>query len=119
MASPKPDAELTRLNKLLKDGLPSLVALTGQGGWFRDQALQRVLAAVPEGAELLTVDGQQVEIRGLSTAGAESGDRGDAVGGEGGCRGRGAVEGNAIKKVRLVMDLAAVGLVLVSCGGHG
>ena len=80
MAAPKPDAELTRLNKLLKDGLPSVVALTGQGGWFRDQALQRVLAAVPKSAELLTVDGQQVDIRGLSAGGsAEETDDDDGV----------------------------------------
>ena len=65
MAAPHPERELARVQQLGKHGLPPVVVLTGAGVWFRDRALDAVLAAVPAAAELRLVDGQQVDVRGL------------------------------------------------------
>src|SRR5262245_12832217 len=78
MAVPHPEQELARVQQLLRKELPPLLVLAGPGTYFRETALAKVLAAVPADAELATVDGQEVEVRGLpgeeAGAGAETGD---------------------------------------------
>src|SRR5215831_16318472 len=77
MAVPHPEQELARVQQLLRKELPPLVVLAGPGAWFREAALAKVLAAVPADAELATVDGQDVEVRGLpgeEGGAAETGD---------------------------------------------
>jgi hypothetical protein len=71
VAVPNPDKELERVRKLLAPGLPPLLVLSGPGAFFREAALQHALDAVPADAELVTVDGQDVEVRG-SAAGEEA-----------------------------------------------
>jgi hypothetical protein len=81
MAVPHPEQELARVQQLLRKELPPLLVLAGPGAYFRETALAKVLAAVPADAELATVDGQEVEVRGLpgeeAGAGAETGDDDD------------------------------------------
>ncbi|MCY2956217.1 MAG: hypothetical protein NT107_04185 [Planctomycetota bacterium] len=71
MAAQHPDKELARVQNICRAGLPPLLVLAGQGTWFREQALAAVLAAIPKDAELLTLDGLDVEVRGLAAEGAE------------------------------------------------
>ncbi len=56
MAVPDPEQELTRLRKLVQRGLPPVTLLSGANGFFRSEALEVVLAAVPDAAELRTID---------------------------------------------------------------
>jgi DNA polymerase III delta subunit len=56
LAAPPPVGELGRLAKLLGKGLPPLLLLYGEGGWFRSQAIALALAAVPKDAELRIID---------------------------------------------------------------
>ena len=56
MAGPHPEDELARLAKLQKRGLPPLVIVTGASDWFRTEAMESLLAAVPEAAELRLLD---------------------------------------------------------------
>ncbi len=76
MAGPHPEKESERLRAACKQGLPSVVALVGTGTWFREQALGEVLASLPKELEVLTVEGQDVELRGVKQS-AESEDGGD------------------------------------------
>lgn len=57
MAVPNPELELQRLTRELKKQLPALVLLTGSEGFFRDSAVQAVLAALPKGTDHRTLDG--------------------------------------------------------------
>lgn len=75
MATPRPDAELRRLDALLAKGLPPLLLLTGDDDWFRVQAVERALAAVPEQAELRIVDAVAER---ATDAGDDDGDDGGA-----------------------------------------
>ncbi|MGE3175234.1 MAG: DNA polymerase III subunit delta [Planctomycetota bacterium] len=77
MAAPHPDKELDRLQKLCRQGLPKVLVLSGTGAWFRTRAVELALAAVPADAELVTVDGQLTEIRGLRAADDDDGDDGE------------------------------------------
>lgn len=61
MAAPNPSIELTRLDKLVRSGLPSIVAITGPSDFFRNKAMERLLKAVPEEAELRHVDGADLK----------------------------------------------------------
>jgi DNA polymerase III delta subunit len=76
MATPRPDAELRRLDALLAKGLPPLLLLTGDDDWFRGQAVERALAAVPERAELRIVDAAAER---ATDAGDGDADEGDAA----------------------------------------
>ncbi len=67
MASPHPDKELDRLQQLCTKELPPVVVLSGVGEWFRTQAVDKVLQAVPAKAELITIDGQATSISGLGS----------------------------------------------------
>ena len=80
MAVPNPQHELERVRQLAKKGLPAVVVVCGAGTYFRGEAITALLAAVPADAELRTVDGQQVLLRGLAAADGDSG--GDDPGGE-------------------------------------
>lgn len=59
MAKPNPEQELTRLQKTVARQLPPVVVLLGTSDFFRREAMDTVLAAVDDGAELRTVDGAQ------------------------------------------------------------
>jgi len=61
VAAPKPTAELTRLDKLISAGLPPVVLITGESEFFRRQAIDRLIKAVPEDAELRHVDGADLK----------------------------------------------------------
>ena len=80
MAGPHPEDELTRLGKLLERGLPSLVIVTGASDWFRTEAMERLLAAVPKAAELRLLDA--VDVRAPGGGGEEDEDAGHEVAGE-------------------------------------
>lgn len=80
MAVPHPDKELERLRAACKQGLPSVVAIVGAGAWFRQQALDTVLESLPKDLEVLTVEGQDVVVRG----GKQAADADDAEAEEGG-----------------------------------
>lgn len=56
MALPPPDNELLRLGKLLSNGLPRLVLVTGTNGFFRAEAMESILAVVPKDVELRILD---------------------------------------------------------------
>lgn len=71
MAGNKPQAELERLRKLCRQGLPPVVVVTGSNNFYRHEAIELLLAAVPAEAELRRIDA--VEDRG-STAGDEEED---------------------------------------------
>lgn len=51
-----PDKELDRLRKLLAKGLPPVVLITGSNDFFRAEAVEAWLAAVPKDAELRRID---------------------------------------------------------------
>jgi DNA polymerase III delta subunit len=78
MAAPHPDKELDRLRALCRGTLPSIVALVGINSWFRERGLEALLGALPKNVEVLTVEGQDVVLRGTkdgdSDDGAEPGD---------------------------------------------
>ncbi len=58
MAKPNPERELERLRKALgKSGPPQVVAITGTSDYFRGEALEAVVAAIDERAELRRIDG--------------------------------------------------------------
>lgn len=78
MAVPHPDKELERLRAACKQGLPSVVAIVGAGAWFRQQALDALIESLPKDLEVLTIEGQDVVVRGSKQAAdADAGD-GDA-----------------------------------------
>jgi DNA polymerase III delta subunit len=58
MAAPNPERELQRLQQRLAGGLPELVTLLGPGRFFREQAVQAVLALVGD-RQLRMIDGTQ------------------------------------------------------------
>ena len=60
MAAPHPERELERIRKLAKAGLPRLVVVSGKEAFFRGEAMDLLLAAVPKDAELVTVEGLDV-----------------------------------------------------------
>ena len=85
MAVPHPDKELQRAQQVARAGLPPLLVISGPGGWFRDQALAAAMAAVPKDAELVTLDGLDVEIRGIkATAGEVDDDEAEVADDDGG-----------------------------------
>lgn len=57
MAAPNPEQELRRLKKLLQSGLPSLLLVYGESDFFRGEAMDCVMAAVPQAAELRSMEG--------------------------------------------------------------
>ncbi len=59
MAVPNPEKELERLQKRLAEGLPRFVLLTGSAGFFRGEAFELLLAAVPKDVDLRRIDGQE------------------------------------------------------------
>ena len=64
MAAPHPGKEIERLRAQCRSGLPSIVGLIGANAWFREQALEIVLSSLPKDVEVLTVEGQNVVLRG-------------------------------------------------------
>ena len=60
MATPHPERELDRARKLAKAGLPRLVVACGKEAFFRGEAMDLLLAAVPKDAELVTIEGLDV-----------------------------------------------------------
>lgn len=56
MASPHPEDELARVKKLCSTGLPPAVLVTGANDFFRNEAVEMLLSAVPQDAELRRVD---------------------------------------------------------------
>lgn len=73
MAVPNPSIELSRLDKLVRQGLPPIVIVTGVSDFFRGKAMERLLKAVPADAELRNVDGAD-----LKASDDDSDDAGDA-----------------------------------------
>jgi len=73
VAVPNPTAELTRLDQLRKRGLPKVTLVHGPSDFFRQKAMERLLASVPEDAELRTVDAAELR------AGAGGDDDGDGA----------------------------------------
>lgn len=59
MAVPNPERELKRLADQLKSGLPEVLVVSGASKWFRSEAMDRVLAAVPKDADIRHVDGTE------------------------------------------------------------
>ncbi len=57
MAVPNPDREQLRLSKQLQSGLPPCLLVLGGSGFFRQEALDAAFAAIPEGVDLRTMDG--------------------------------------------------------------
>jgi len=80
MALPHPEDELTRLGKLLQRGLPPIVIVTGASDWFRTEAMEQLLAAVPKAAELRLLDA--VDVRAAGGGSDEDEDAGDEAAGE-------------------------------------
>jgi DNA polymerase III delta subunit len=78
MAVPHPDKELDRLRAACKSGLPKIVALVGTSAWFRQEALDAVLASLPNDIEVVAVEGQDVALRGKKAAGDGDAEDGDA-----------------------------------------
>lgn len=64
MGAPKPTQELTRLGALVRAGLPPIVLVHGASEFFRSKAMGRLLAAVPDDAEVRRVDGAEVRSAG-------------------------------------------------------
>jgi DNA polymerase III delta subunit len=79
MAVPHPERELERLQKTLQQPLPAVLVVSGVSGWFRQQAMDLLLAAVPAVAELRTIDGAALDLRG---AGPEEGAPDEEAGGD-------------------------------------
>lgn len=88
MAVPNPEVELNRLQKLVQKGLPPLLVITGPADFFRAEAVQAALEAVPKDAELRVVDA--VDERSGGGGGADDGDDGDDDGDDRGDEGDGA-----------------------------
>lgn len=76
MAVPNPEVELARLEQLAARGLPAVVVVTGASDFFRTEAMDRLLAAVPAGADLRVVDAGDDRGGG----GGRDDDRGDEAG---------------------------------------
>jgi len=72
MAGPHPHDELERLQNLCRKGLPPVVVVTGSNNFYRHEAIELLLAAVPADAELRRIDA--VEDRGSTAADEEDGD---------------------------------------------
>ena len=56
MAVPNPEVEVQRLAKLLPKGLPPVLLITGLADFFRTEAVDLVLAAMPKDVELRVID---------------------------------------------------------------
>lgn len=59
MAVPNPERELGRLQQTLDKGLPAVLLILGPSAFFRNEALEQVLNAVPEGGDLRRLDGTE------------------------------------------------------------
>ncbi|MEZ5965304.1 MAG: hypothetical protein R3F56_15835 [Planctomycetota bacterium] len=59
MAVPNPEKELDRLRRRAREGLAPVTVVTGPSPFFRREALDSALAAVPAGRDLRTLDGHQ------------------------------------------------------------
>jgi hypothetical protein len=70
MAGPNPDEELERLRNLCRRGLPPVVVVTGSNSFYRHEAIELLLAAVPAEAELRRMDA--VEDRGSTATDEET-----------------------------------------------
>ncbi|MEO0480999.1 MAG: DNA polymerase III subunit delta [Planctomycetota bacterium] len=57
MAAPNPERELDRLRKLCKGPLPAVLVIAGASKFFRGEAIDLVLGAVPKDADLRSIDG--------------------------------------------------------------
>ena len=88
MAVPHPEDELLRLRKAIGKGLPAVTVVTGAGDFFRAEAMELLLAAVPEDAELRLVDAVEERAAGggaeASAGGAGDEEEGAADGSAGG-----------------------------------
>ena len=71
---PPPDTELARLGKLLAKGLPPVVLITGSNDFFRAEAVEAWLAAVPKDAELRRIDAVDERAGGGGGGGEADGD---------------------------------------------
>lgn len=59
VAVPNPERELARLQKAIRPQLPPVVVVTGASGFFRNEAIEAVLASLPDSAELRRLDGTE------------------------------------------------------------
>jgi len=59
MAVPNPEHELSRLRRTLEAGVPPLVVILGPASFFRDEALELVLARVPKDADVRRLAGDR------------------------------------------------------------
>lgn len=75
MAVPNPEVEVQRLAKLLPKGLPPVLLITGLADFFRTEAVDLVLAAMPKDVELRVIDA--VDERGGGGGGGEAEETGD------------------------------------------
>lgn len=79
MAAPNPEDLLDRVERLAKKGLPAVVLVHGPNDFFRNEAVDKLLAAVPADAELRTIDAADLRAPG----GAAGDDDDDEGGGDG------------------------------------
>jgi hypothetical protein len=96
MAAPNPEEELARLHKLAARALPPLVVVTGSNDLFRAEATDRLLAAVPAGAELRVLDAGEERAAG----GDEDADGGEDDAGDDGDDGAGDAVGGACPELQ-------------------
>lgn len=82
MAIPHPQEVMQRVEQLAKKGLPKVTLVTGPNDFFRREAVDLLLAAVAEDAELRTLDA--VEVRAPGGGGSDGADEDADRNGEGG-----------------------------------
>lgn len=79
MAVSNPEVELRRLAKLVERGLPKVLLVFGESDFFRSQAMEKVMAALPADGDVRTLDA--VEMRGGGGGGdADDDDEADDAG---------------------------------------
>lgn len=59
VAVPHPERELGRLQKEIAKGLPKVVLVSGPSTFFRGEAIEAALAAIPASADLRRIDGSE------------------------------------------------------------
>lgn len=111
MAVPNPERELQRLRRAVSGGPPPAVVISGAADFFRGEAMDTIVAALPEGGDVRAVDGNQ------DTDGAELLDlRGGGLFGGGNWlvvrRGDGWIKKHGDELLGMLPPAAGCGLVL-------
>lgn len=104
MAAPSPEDLLDRVERLAKKGLPPVVLVYGPNDFFRHEAVEKLLAAVPADAELRTIDANDLRAPGGGGGGGDDDDGDDDDGGGA------AAAGNTAENCPELLDLRGGGL---------